>query len=388
MFTLTLYYNILKLKRHQNYSIIKLFKVIGDKNLKNIFVIYGGISVEHEVSILSAQNVINGLDRKKFKVFPLYIDKKGRFISYGECKEIIKDYNELILEGTGTVSSSIAKFLQEDYKAGEENVFFPIVHGTYGENGELQGFLEIIDEPYVGNSVVASAICMDKAFSNQLYEENKIPQAKFRVMTNLSYEADLKNKDEIIEYLGLPIFVKPCNSGSSIGITKVHNEGELEDAVLEALKFDNKILLEEAVVGDELQVSVIGNENPIASLPGVSRVQQEFYNYESKYFDDRTIHIVPFELEDGETEKVQELAKKVYKLCNCSGFARVDIFLRDSDRKMLVNEINTAPGMTNLSMSTMLWKVTDGTEFPQLLEKLIDYGIERYNKDKELIRLI
>lgn len=356
--------------------------------MKNVFVIYGGISVEHEVSILSAQNVINGLDRKKFKVFPLYIDKLGRFVSYGECKEKIEDYNELKLEGSGNVSSSIAKFLQEDYKAGENNVFFPIVHGTYGENGELQGFLEIIDEPYVGNSVVASAICMDKAFSNQLYEENGIPQAKFRVMTNLSYEEDLKNKDEIIDYLGLPIFVKPCNSGSSIGITKVHNEDELEYAVLEALKFDNKILLEEAVVGDELQVSVIGNEDPIASLPGVSRVQQEFYNYESKYFDDRTIHIVPFEMEDGETERVQELAKRVYKLCNCSGFARVDIFLRDSDRKMLVNEINTAPGMTNHSMSTMLWKVTDGTEFPQLLEKLINYGIERYNKDKELIRLI
>lgn len=229
---------------------------------------------------------------------------------------------------------------------------------------------------------------MDKAFSNQLYEENNIPQAKFRVMTNLSYEDDLKNKDEIIKCLGLPMFVKPCNSGSSIGITKVHTEDELEQAVLEALKFDNKILLEEAIIGDELQVSVIGNENPVASLPGVSRVQQEFYNYESKYFDDRTIHIVPFELKDGETEKVQELAKKVYKLCNCSGFARVDIFLRDSDRKMLVNEINTAPGMTNHSMSTMLWKVTDGTEFSELLEKLIDYGIERYNKDKELIRLI
>lgn len=356
--------------------------------MKNIYVIYGGISVEHEVSILSAQNVINGLDRKKFRVYPLYVDQKGRWIPYGECNEFISDYNQLKLESKDSLCTSISKFLTDCYKEEEDNVFFPIVHGTYGENGELQGFLEILDAPYVGNSVLASAVCMDKSLSNQVYEENGIPQAKFKVLTNLSYKKALEKTDEIVEYLGLPIFVKPCNSGSSIGVTKVTSKDMLEAAIEEALKFDNKILLEEAISGDELQVSVIGNDKPIASLPGVSRVQQEFYNYESKYFDDSTIHIVPFQLEEGETEKVQDLAKRVYSLCGCSGFARVDIFLRDSDRKMLVNEINTAPGMTNHSMSTMLWKVTDGTEFPQLLEKLIDYAIERYNKDKELIREI
>ncbi|MDO5017956.1 MAG: D-alanine--D-alanine ligase family protein [Lagierella massiliensis] len=356
--------------------------------MKNIFVVYGGISVEHEVSILSAQNVVNGLDRKKFKVYPVYVDKSGRWTCNGECNKKIEDYNELKLFAKGSVGSSLSRFIKDYFHEDQDNVFFPIVHGTYGENGELQGFLEILDVPYVGNSVIASALCMDKAFSNQIYEENNIPQAKFKVLDRLSYKEDLKNKKEILDYLGLPVFVKPCNSGSSIGVTRVLHEEDLEEAVKTALKYDNKILIEEAIIGDELQVSVIGNDDPIASLPGVSRVKQEFYNYESKYFDDSTIHLVPFELEEGETEKVQELAKKVYTLCNCSGFARVDIFLRDSDRKMLVNEINTAPGMTNHSMSTMLWKVTDGTEFPELLEKLIDYAVERYNKDKNLIREI
>ena len=230
---------------------------------------------------------------------------------------------------------------------------------------------------------------MDKAISNQLFEENNIPQAKYRLLVQNTFDKEDKEEiSKIIDYLGLPLYVKPCNSGSSIGVTQVKKKEDIYEAIELAFKYDPKILLEEGISGDELQVSVIGNENPIASLPGISRVQQEFYNYEGKYFDDNTIHIVPFELKEGETEKVQELAKKVYTSCNCSGLARVDIFLRDSDREMLVNEINTSPGMTNHSMTTMLWKVTDGTDFPQLLDRLIEYGIERYNKNKTIVKEI
>lgn len=355
--------------------------------MKNVYVIYGGISVEHEVSLLSATNVINNLDRSKYKVYPVYVNKEGKWIPFGECNKKIEKHTELIVETNLSVCNSISEFLVSYYKENEDNIIFPIIHGTYGEDGVLQGFLEIINAPYVGNGVLSSSLCMDKAISNQIFEENNIPQAKYRLLVKDYYDSNDKDKiNEMIDYLGLPIFVKPCNAGSSIGVTNVTRKEDIYNAIDLAFKYDNKILLEEAVTGDELQVSVIGNESPIASLPGVSRVQQDFYNYKGKYFDDNTIHLVPFELKDGETEKVRELAKKVYTSCNCSGLARVDIFLRDSDRKMLVNEINTSPGMTNHSMTTMLWKVTDSLSFNELLDKLIEYAIERFNKNKKLVK--
>lgn len=357
--------------------------------LKNIYVIYGGISVEHEVSLLSATNVINSLDRNKYIVYPVYVNKEGKWIPFGRCDKEITNYKDLIVNTNNSLCNSISEFLINYYREDEENIFFPIIHGTYGEDGTLQGFLEILNVPYVGNGVLSSSLCMDKAISNQLFEENNIPQAKYRLLVQNTFDKEDKEEiSKIIDYLGLPLYVKPCNSGSSIGVTQVKKKEDIYEAIELAFKYDPKILLEEGISGDELQVSVIGNENPIASLPGISRVQQEFYNYEGKYFDDNTIHIVPFELKEGETEKVQELAKKVYTSCNCSGLARVDIFLRDSDREMLVNEINTSPGMTNHSMTTMLWKVTDGTDFPQLLDRLIEYGIERYNKNKTIVKEI
>ncbi|WP_100065582.1 D-alanine--D-alanine ligase family protein [Miniphocaeibacter massiliensis] len=359
--------------------------------LKNIYVIYGGVSVEHEISLLSATNVINSLDRKKYNVFPVYVTKSGTWIPFGKCDNKIKNYKDLVIHPieNESIAKSLSNFLSNYYVDSDNNIFFPIIHGTYGEDGVLQGLLEILDIPYVGNGVLSSALCMDKAITNQLFEENNIPQAKYKILLKEYYDINDKNNIlNIISYLGLPIYVKPCNAGSSIGVTCVKNEEDIFDAIDLAFKYDSKILLEEAIVGDELQVSVIGNENPIASLPGISRVQQEFYNYEGKYFDDNTVHIVPFELKEGETEKVQNLAKKVYTTCNCSGLARVDIFLRDRDREMLVNEINTSPGMTNHSMTTMLWKVTDNVSFPELLDRLVDYAIDKYNKKKTLIKEI
>ncbi|MDL2310545.1 D-alanine--D-alanine ligase [Peptostreptococcaceae bacterium OttesenSCG-928-C18] len=360
--------------------------------LKNVYVIYGGISVEHEVSLLSASNVINSLDRSKYNVYPVYVSRNGYWIPYGKCDKKIENYKELYLESNVNMSSiakSLSNFLSNHYIDSKDNIFFPIIHGTYGEDGVLQGLLEVLDIPYVGNGVLSSALCMDKAITNQLFEENNIPQAKYKILSKESYNPNDKvSISKFIEYLGLPIYVKPCNAGSSIGVTCVKKEEDIYKAIDTAFNYDSKILLEEAIVGDELQVSVIGNECPIPSLPGVSRVQQEFYNYEGKYFDDNTIHIVPFELKNGETEKVQELAKKVYSVCNCSGLARVDIFLRDSNREMLVNEINTCPGMTNHSMTTMLWKVTDNTNFPNLLDRLIKYALERYSKNKTLVKEI
>lgn len=357
--------------------------------MKNIYVIYGGISVEHEVSLLSATNVINSLDRSKYNVYPVYVNKEGKWIPFGECNKRIEKHTDLIVQTDLSLCNSLSDFLMSYYKEGEDNIFFPIIHGTYGEDGVLQGFLEMLKVPYIGNGVLSSSLCMDKAISNQIFEENDIPQAKYRILIEDSYDPkDEDNIDDAINYLGLPIFVKPCNAGSSIGVTQVTKKEDIYEAIDLAFKYDNKILLEEAVVGDELQVSVIGNDRPVSSLPGVSRVQQEFYNYEGKYFDDNTIHIVPFELKDGETKKVQELAKKVYTSCNCSGLARVDIFLRDTDREMLVNEINTSPGMTNHSMTTMLWKVTDNMEFSDLLDRLIEYSIERFNRNNNLVKEI
>lgn len=357
--------------------------------MKNIYVIYGGVSVEHEVSLLSATNVINCLDREKYVVYPVYVNRDGKWIPYGKCEKFIDDPQSLKVPTDSSLCGSFCDFLGSYLLEGEDNVMFPVVHGSYGEDGTIQGFFEMLNIPYVGSDVLASSLCMDKAITNQIFDQNEIPQAKYRVLKKEDFDAnDKEYVDNVVDYLGLPIFVKPCRCGSSVGVTQVKDKEKLIPAIIEALSYDNKILLEEAVVGDELQVSVIGNDKPLTSLPGVSRVQQEFYNYEGKYFDDNTIHIVPFELEEGETEKVRELAKKVFKSCTCSGLARVDIFLRDSDREMLVNEINTSPGMTNHSMTTMLWKVTDGCEFSELLDRLINYGIERYETNKNLIKEI
>lgn len=355
--------------------------------IKNIYVLCGGNSAEHEISLISAKAVINNLDREKYDVYPVFIDKKGAFHYLGLQKEMVEKPEDLIRTDEVSVQKSIIDFLQKNYKVDEENLFIPVLHGTYGEDGTIQGFLEILDVPYMGNNVLSSAICMDKAIANEILSYKNIAKSKFKVIykSDFNHEKE-KIKAEILNEFTLPVYVKPANCGSSVGITHVESEEDLMSGISEAFLYDDKILVEEEIIGDELQVSVIGNDEPKASLPGGLIMERPFLDYNAKYVDGKLIPLVPYEMSDEDYRRVQELAEKTYKVLGCKGLARVDIFLRRSDKKLFVNEINTFPGMTDLSMTPKLWKVTDGTTYPMLLEKLINLALENYKMKKGLLK--
>ncbi len=357
--------------------------------LDNIYVLCGGVSAEHEISLMSAMNIINNLDKDKYNVYPVYINKSGAWASHPK-NVIINEPSDLIIETEMNNAESIGKFLTENYKSNESNIIIPAIHGTYGEDGIIQGFLEMLDVPYVGSGVLSSAACMDKVVTNHILEQFGVAQAKYIGILNGEYTArgvDYINKIE--DYIGYPAFVKPANAGSSVGVTKASNREELTESIDYAFKYDKKILVEEAVIGRELEVSVIGNEFPVASLPGEHVVDgHQFFNYESKYFDKTTVIKAPTEVTKSQEDEVRKIAVKAYKLLGCKGLARVDIFMRESDNKMLVNEINTFPGMTGTSLAPLLWKPTDGTTFPMLLDKLIEFAKEEYKDKKKTQRSV
>ncbi|MEB3073627.1 D-alanine--D-alanine ligase family protein [Parvimonas sp. C2] len=352
--------------------------------MKNLYLLYGGKSTEHEISVLTAKSVVNNLDRKKYKIFPIYVDKCGRWNYLGENTKNIEDEKELMVEGYGNVADSISKFFANDF-VNENAIFFPAMHGTFSEDGTIQGFFDIMDLTYVGNNVLSSAVCMDKGTANDVFAGNGILQPEYYLVTK--YEFD-KNKDlqikNILEKIGEVSFVKPCNAGSSVGVTKVTKNEDIEPALIEAFKYDSRVLVEEAVVGDELQVLVMGNNILKASLPGGVKVTREFFDYEAKYFDETTDHIIPWDLTDEEIKEIQSVAKRAYAVTNCKGFARVDIFVRDSDRKMLVNEINTIPGMTAVSMAPAMYMKTFGKTYSDFLDELIELAIENKREKDSL----
>lgn len=350
--------------------------------MKNLYLLYGGKSTEHEISILTAKSVINNLDRKKYKIFPIYVDKCGRWNYLGENKKNIENEKEIVVHGNGNVADSISKFFMNDFIK-EDSIFFPAMHGTFSEDGTIQGFFDIMDVTYVGNNVLSSAVCMDKGTANDVFSGNGILQPDYYLVTK--YEFD-KNTDKqianILEKIGEVSFVKPCNAGSSVGVTKVTKKEELESALIEAFKFDNRVLVEEAIIGDELQVLVMGNNVLKASLPGGVKVTREFFDYEAKYLDKTTDHIIPWDLSEEEIKEIQSVAKRAYTVTNCKGFARVDIFIRDSDRKMLVNEINTIPGMTSVSMAPAMYMKTFNKTYSDFLDELIELAIAN-KKEKD-----
>lgn len=353
---------------------------------KNIYVIYGNKSVEHEVSVVSAKTIINNLNKEVYNIYPVFIDKKGRWILLDKVEKNIENIEELSAKTDLSVKDSIANFLN-NYIDDENTVFFPIVHGTYGEDGCMQGLFECLDIAYVGNNVLSSAVSFDKGVANDLFHIHNVPQGKYHVVEKS--KRDLIDEDFLIKKLGLPMYVKPCNAGSSVGVSPVRTKEELMPALDNAFKYDERVVCEEEIVGDELQVSIIGNENPIASLPGGFIVKTKFLDYQTKYHDDTIIPLIPYEkMSAEETENIRQIAIDAYKANNCIGLARVDIFLRDSDRALLVNEINSMPGMTGHSMTPVLWGVTDGTTYPQLLDKLINLAVDAYNKKHNIVKIL
>lgn len=354
--------------------------------MKSVFVLYGGPSVEHQVSVNSAKAVINALDRNKYHVHPVYITEEGVWLRLPELQKPFENITEMVRDPEGkTVAASLAEFLQSHDFSDGNTLFFPVLHGTYGEDGGVQGFFETLDVPYVGSNVTASAVCMDKAFANDVMEKNGIPQAKYAVLTRYQVQQKGIDPEALVEKLGLPLYVKPANCGSSVGVVRVTEAGQLESAVEEAMQFDHKVVLEEEIWGRELNVSVIGNEAPKGSIPGDFAMETGIFDFNLKYNNPEIVPIIPAKIPEDRFEELADLAARAYEALGCNGTARVDIFYTD-DGEFKVNEINTMPGMSDLSMTPVLWEATDGTSYPALLDKLVEWGFDAYNKKKALVR--
>lgn len=351
----------------------------------NVYVLYGGKSVEHEVSLKSASAILNALNRDKFNVYPVYIAKEGIWCCLGLLEEEIKDVKQLQVKPSNTVAKSIGEFLAKDFKEGEKNIIFPAIHGINGEDGTIQGLLELIDVPYVGNEVLSSAAGMDKVIMRDIFARHGIPQTEYTSLRLHKWKEDEeKSYEQVEEKIGYPCYVKPANSGSSVGISRVENREELKESFQEAFIYDYKIIIEKEVVGREMQTSVVGNDYPKASVSGEFIMERPFFDYNAKYLDGTIIPVVPARLEPAVADKVRELAVESFKALHCYGLARVDIFVTD-DNQVLVNEVNTMPGFTAFSMTPVLWKATNGTTYAELIEWLIELAFERYQQKKSIL---
>ncbi|HEX7056640.1 MAG TPA: D-alanine--D-alanine ligase [Bacilli bacterium] len=362
-------------------------------------VIYGGRSGEHDVSLATALSVINAFDRAKYEIVPLYITRTGEWNTGAQIEAPVNTKEELMLKPAAGRAKQAA--LPQIYLSGTGedrapaktgsasglslDVVFPLLHGTYGEDGTVQGLLEMVGIPYVGAGVLASAVGMDKVAMKKIFAQEGLPQCLYRHFTRFQWE---HNKDyyimEIEVSLGYPCFVKPANLGSSVGISKAKNRAELLEAVATALRFDRKVIVEEAVDAREIEVGVLGNEDPKASVPGEIRPSSDFYDYKAKYIDGKSAIIIPAELTLEQTDTLRNLAVRAFRAIDGSGLSRVDFFLRKADGAFLINEINTMPGFTPFSMYPLLWKQS-GISYPELIDELIRLALERYN-DKQKIQ--
>ena len=341
---------------------------------KKIAVLFGGQSTEHEVSRVSATSVLKNIDAKKYDVYPIGITKDGLWFHYTgkldniENGEWEKDEVYKIPQGQRLLFNK------------EVDVVFPVLHGLFGEDGTIQGMCKLLNVPCVGPGVMSSAICMDKIYTKYLLENFNIKQADYVVINKHEYE---KNKDIILEKierkLGYALFIKPSNSGSSVGITKAHNKEELVKGVEEALKYDRKILVEKAINAREIEVAVLGNDYPEAAIPGEVIPAKEFYDYEAKYKSEASKLLIPAALSEAKLQTIRQQAVKIYTILDCAGMARVDFLVDKETEDVYLNEVNTIPGFTKISMYPKMWQAT-GKTYGQLIDELIQLAIERNNK--------
>ena len=352
-------------------------------------ILFGGKSAEHEISILSAGNIINAMDRDKYQVILIGITKKGKWCIGRSAEIMLRGGNN----SGQDISESDALTLipgERDFKfvnpggiekVPEIDVIFPVLHGPMGEDGTVQGFLKLAGIPFVGAGVLGSSVGMDKDVMKRLFRDSGIPVGRFRVI--LSSEKDSVRFDEIAGELGLPLFIKPANLGSSVGVHKVDNKKDFDASLDDAFSFDNKVLIEEYIKGREIECAVLGNEYPVASVPGEISTDHDFYSYNAKYVDEKgAILHIPAKLPEDISAKIQDLSIKSFKAICCEGMARVDCFLKE-DGTILVNEANTIPGFTSISMYPMLWKAS-GIPYDELIDRLIILAMERQKKEKLL----
>ncbi|MBC8585766.1 D-alanine--D-alanine ligase family protein [Youxingia wuxianensis] len=348
---------------------------------KTVAVLFGSISSEHEVSLLSATSVINHIPRDKYDVLMIGITKDGRWLYYTGDVSLIKDGS---WETSGCTSPAIlspdrgTKGIAQVTQAGichiPVDVVFPVLHGEHGEDGTIQGLFEMAGIPYVGCHVLSSAACMDKEVTHILLENAGIPMAPYAVFCL----GDLKRFEEIEKHLaqklGYPMFVKPANTGSSVGVSKAKDKADLLKAVKLGLQYDRKLIVESTIVGDEVECAVLGNEQPIASsVLGEIVPHHEFYDYEGKYLDDSTDLYIPARIPEETTQKIRETAVKAFQVMGCGGLARIDFFAC-KDGKIILNELNTIPGFTSISMYPKLFEAS-GISYPDLIDRLITLAL-------------
>jgi len=341
-----------------------------------VALLFGGSSAEHEVSLISATSIYRNLYKKKYDVVSIYINKEGLWR--------IVDSPHLppqILE-KGDFSSFLPwskNMISQDMRA---DIYFPVLHGPCGEDGTIQGLFEMADVPYVGAAVLSSAIGMDKAMAKTLFKMKNLPVVNHLIL----FESVWKNEQrkilsKIKKEFQLPFFVKPTNLGSSVGITKVKDYTQSEPSIKMAFEYDRKILIEEGILGKEFECSVLGNDNPRVSLPGELIPFREFYDYKDKYIYGKTSFVIPADLPGPAIEEIQRISLEAFKAIDCSGMARVDFFMEEKTGRIILNEINTIPGFTEISMYPKLWEVS-GIPYPELLDILIELGFERHQQKR------
>jgi D-alanine-D-alanine ligase len=355
-------------------------------------VLFGGRSGEHEISLMSAESVMGSLDATKYEVVPVGITKSGRWVT-GDALAALSEGREptepaallpdphssalLRLDSDQPGSPTLSEIATLD-------VVFPVMHGPYGEDGTVQGLLELANLPYIGAGVVGSAVGMDKAVFKYVMEANGLPVLPWRLFLSSEWtrrpEEILDEAEQALQY---PIFVKPANLGSSVGISKCYKREELIAGMEEAASYDRRIIVEQGIRGRELEVAVLGNDEPTASVVGEIRPRRDFYDYIAKYVDEDSELIIPAPLEPHMAGEVQRLAVEAYKAIDCAGLGRVDLLLDRDSGRLYVNEINTIPGFTRISMYPKLWEAT-GLSYPELLDRLIDLALERHEQKGRL----
>jgi D-alanine-D-alanine ligase len=388
-------------------------------------ILFGGRSGEHEVSLLSAASVLQAIDKDKYEVVPIGITKDGRWLTAGDAESLLQ--GKLVLEprqwragdpettpaaavlargesvvvppepvhrqsGLVPFQTDAALTRRASDRAINVDVIFPVLHGTFGEDGTIQGLLELADLAYVGAGVLGSAAGMDKDIMKSLFLAAGLPIVAHVTILRSAWVKEPKKVQKLVESkLNYPVFVKPANLGSSVGISKAHDRKELGPAIEEAAKFDRKIVVEQGVGGKknkarEIECSVLGNDEPVASVPGEIVPVKEFYDYNAKYLDEGSALIIPAKLTRAETRRVQELAVRSFKAVDCSGLARVDFLMEPGStkraRKIYLNEINTMPGFTSISMYPKLWAAS-GLAYADLIDRLIALGLERHADKKK-----
>ena len=352
----------------------------------NVCILFGGISPEHEVSLRSAESVLNNIDREKYNVFPVGITKSGQWLLYKGSDNADLPSGRWMEE---TVSSIVAispvrgqgllQFEGESVTVQPIDVVFPVLHGENGEDGAMQGLLKIAGIPYVGPHVAESAVAMDKTLTKLVMDQAEIPQAAWLLVRNSELDAHIDAALDAVEArFAYPVFVKPAGTGSSVGVSKANDRAQLEKALVEAGRFDEKILVEECIFGREIEVAVLGNDCPVASVCGEIDSGAEFYDYDAKYVTDTSVAYIPARISDQTAERVRQLAVKAYQAIGCKGLSRVDFFVTYEGERIVFNEINTLPGFTSISMYPKLF-MASGIGYSQLIDQLLQLALEETN---------